>query len=293
MRRPERRSGRQPGSASPTRRDGPWSRRRLAGLALGVIAGVLALVVGAVWALADLLGTRPHHLGQDATRNTTGSAATTSPAGPLDGDPGVGAESELAAARPGTLSPAAAGTIELPAATSIGPAGVPTGFPRTPEGALAQLVAMDRMALESVSVPRTQEIVTHWAAPGGPTATSWTLTHGLARFLSAAGQPATGSTSVTLRADAAMGLIREDPPAADPGVPPGPSRILTPCVTFVLTATTPAGSDEIATADCQRLIWRTGRWMLAPGPEATPGPSIWPGTAASIEAGYQWLEVAP
>ena len=45
-----------------------------------------------------------------------------------------------------------------------------TGFPRTAEGALAQLIAIDQRAIESASVVTAQDVITAWAAPGGPTA---------------------------------------------------------------------------------------------------------------------------
>ena len=40
------------------------------------------------------------------------------------------------------------------------------------------------------------------------------------------------------------------------------------------------------------MIWRGDRWVIAPGPEPAPTPSLWPGTQAALDAGYQWLEVA-
>ena len=77
-----------------------------------------------------------------------------------------------------------------------------------------------------------------------------------------------------------MGLIQDQTP--------------TVCVDFILTASVRGGQpDRIAVADCQRMTWQDGRWVIAPGPEAPPTPSLWPGSQASYDVGYQWLEVEP
>ena len=58
---------------------------------------------------------------------------------------------------------------------------------------------------------------------------------------------------------------------------------------FVIIAT--AGQvNRIAAADCQRMVWQDDRWVIGPGDEPAPAPSLWPGNRASIDAGYQWLE---
>ena len=69
----------------------------------------------------------------------------------------------------------------------------------------------------------------------------------------------------------------------------------TVCVDFVLASPSVGGASRarIAVADCQRMVWHRDRWIIAPGAEAAPTPSLWPGTQASYDAGYQWLEVEP
>ena len=99
-------------------------------------------------------------------------------------------------------------------------------------------------------------------------------------LLESAGLAANGSTDLALQLDPAMGLILDQQP--------------TVCVDFVLTATVRgAQPDRIAVADCQHMTWRDDRWLIAPGEEAAPTPSLWPGTQASYDAGYQWLQVDP
>ena len=39
------------------------------------------------------------------------------------------------------------------------------------------------------------------------------------------------------------------------------------------------------------MVWQDDRWVIGPGEEPAPAPSLWPGSQASFDAGYQWLEV--
>ena len=68
----------------------------------------------------------------------------------------------------------------------------------------------------------------------------------------------------------------------------------TVCIDFILTAAVVGNQpDRVAAADCQHMTWDGDRWAVASGEEAAPTPSVWPGTRASYDAGYQWLEVSP
>jgi len=256
---------------------GEWSRVRLWSLLVGGLVVALALMSGLAWSVRVMMVGDIAEEG-DANGGPAGGASTT--ISPWPDDDG------LSGALPGDLSDAPTGTITLPSATSIGPAGVPTGFPRTPAGALAQLIALDRAALESLSIPRAQDGIRSWAVPDGPEATSWTVIAGIARLLSAAGQPASGTTQIGLRAEAAMGQFS--------GIDKQPEDTIIACVDLVLTLTLGTGtSKQVAAADCQRLTWLGNRWVIAAGPEPASSPSVWPGTQAAVDAGYQWLEVGP
>lgn len=253
-----------------------WTRRKLQ--AVLVLGGLVAagLVVGAV-----LYGTAAL---QD-TDGTPSSPDGTPEERAIVADEDVLAQAPLPAAdpeqaQPGPLATTPTGTITLPAGTGLGPAGVPTGFPHTPEGAMAQLIGIDRTALESASVARAQEVIAGWAQPGGPTQENWSGVTAVATFLTAADLPATGSTQITLQVEPAMGVIK-----GTIGV-----DFVVPCVDFVLTLTTTADTYRTAVADCQRMSWTGDRWMIAAGDEPAPAPSLWPGTDAAIQAGYQWLE---
>jgi hypothetical protein len=181
------------------------------------------------------------------------------------------------------LATTAAGTIYIPAATSLGQAQVATGFPRTAEGALAQLAAIDQRAIQSASVVTAQDVITEWAAPGGPTPGSWSGVAAVRTLLESAGLPASGVTDLVVELQPAMGFIRGSA-----------GEVVTGCIDFLLVVNLPGESpNRIAVADCQAMQWRENRWLIARGPEAEPAPSLWPGTQASYDAGYLWIEIRP
>jgi len=198
-----------------------------------------------------------------------------------------------AAALPAVLSTRDPGVIVLPAASVTGPVGVPSGFTHTPEGALAQLVAIDVDVLGVATLEHAREVIGSWAAPGGPTGESWSAIKALASFHSAAGLSGGASPGLAMRATPMMGLVK----AVD-----GPDWAVV-CVDFEVDATM-AKTARIAAADCQRMNWHpdpaanstgsanaanTGRWVIAAGAEPAQPPSIWPGTDAAINAGYRNL----
>lgn len=266
---------------------GEWTRRRLQVLLAILALCTLVMVAGAGWYAVHLIGDarQPTPLETDATGGREGDRGA-------GREPVLGGEDELANrslpqaapedSQPGPLTTQTAGRIVLPPATALGPARVPAGFPRTPEGALAQLIAIDRTALESASVARAQEVIAGWAVAGGPTTQTWSGVAAVATFLSAGDFPAGGAPELTLVAEPSMGLIK-----GSVGV-----DFVVPCVDFVLTATAAGQTHRVAVADCQRMVWTGDRWMIGRGPEPAAAPSLWPGTRASLAAGYQWLEMA-
>ncbi|WP_231839566.1 hypothetical protein [Blastococcus saxobsidens] len=181
-------------------------------------------------------------------------------------------------ALPGPVSLQAAGVIELPRTTADGPADVPTGFPRTPEGALAQLAAIDVTAMQTGSMDGVRRVIAEWAAPGGPTPETWSGVAGMASLLSAAGLSGAGSPQLAIVVRPAMGLIKGTV---------GPQFAVV-CVNLEFTVTLEQTS-RIAIADCQRMAWVGDRWVIGAGPEPAPAPSVWPGTDTAIAAGWRDL----
>lgn len=248
-----------------------WNRRRLQVL-LGMAALVVAAVVtGIVWSVIELVSVGAVN---DEPRAEYGAAGR---------DSDAASASYVEGAQPGPLSTGSTGTIRIPQASALGEAQVGTGFPQSAEGALAQLIAIDRRAIESASVVTAQDVIAAWAAPGGPSPEGWSGVAAVQMLLEAAGLPANGSTDLVIQLDPVMGLIQD----AGPGT-------ATVCVDFILTATVAGNQpDRVAAADCQHMTWRSDRWAIAPGEEAALTPSLWPGTQASYDAGYRWLEVRP
>ena len=250
-----------------------WNRRRLQ-VVVGVAAVVvLAVAAGGVWSVVGML-TGPSAGKEIGSRSAQPArdrlAARTLPEAPLE------------AAQPGSLSSGSTGTLEIPAPREVGEVGVATGFPRTPAGALAQLAAIDTTALGSASVRVAQDVITQWAVPGGPSAESWTGVHAVAALLESAGMSVDAQDAITIAAEAEMGFIKGT--VGD--------DFVVPCIDFIITATTAAGRPhQVAAADCQRMVWQDGRWVIGAGEEPAPAPSVWPGSEASFDAGYRWLEV--
>ena len=182
-------------------------------------------------------------------------------------------------ARPGPVSTTDPGPpIVLPSATEVGPAGVPTGFPHTPEGAMAQLAAIDQIALQSRSMSGVREVIAAWAMPGGPTTTSWSGVRAMSTLLDATGQSGGGSPQLVVVLTPLMGMIKGSV---------GPDFVV-PCVDFEMDVTLQQTARG-AVADCQRMVWHSGRWMIGPGEEPVTPPSVWPGTDVAIGVGYREL----
>jgi hypothetical protein len=236
--------------------------------ALAVLAGVVLAVVG-VLTEEEPGSTDAARQGEAPSTETSSQDALAAMAMPTT-DPDD--------ALPGPVSRQAAGVIELPRATAAGPADVPTGFPRTPEGALAQLAAIDVTAMQTGSIDGVRRVITEWAAPGGPTPETWSGVAGMASLLSAAGLPGAGSPQLAIVVRPVMGLIKGTV---------GPQFAVV-CVNLEFTVTVEQTS-RIAIADCQRMAWVGDRWVIGAGPEPAQAPSIWPGTDAAIAAGWRDL----
>lgn len=250
-----------------------WSRGRLRVLVGALTLAAVALVGAAVWgAVVVVSGER--------------SPASTDAADPQGRAPGVGDErQDITLALPAELALDQGTTLTLPGPTTTGPAGVPSGFPRTPEGAVAQLAALDQVVLEGMSIPAAVTAADAWIAPGGPAATEWSVVRGLEALLTTAQQPAQGS-ALQLELTAAMAKVQVEATSGNAG--DSVDRQVVACVDFVL-ALVGIATEQIAAADCQRMTWTDGRWMIAPGPEEPSPPSVWPGTPESLAAGWRWV----
>jgi hypothetical protein len=263
---------------------GALSRERQIALLIGAALAALLLLVGLGYAVYYSI-----HPASSAAKPHSDTPRDQATAGPLGPDDLTRARrDDLAAhpmrtgspadAQPSVLSTRDPGSIMLPRSTTTGPAGVPAGFEHTPAGALAQLAALDKAALDSASLGGVRTVIDDWAAPGGPTAATWSGVKAMADFLTAAGLSAGKAPNLALTATPIMGLVK----AVDGG------DWVVACVDFEVDATL-TRTARVALADCQRMVWQGNRWVIGPGREPAPPPSIWPGTDAAIDAGYKEL----
>jgi hypothetical protein len=265
-----------------------WSRQKM--LALLVGAGVCAVVLVAGLVLAVAYAVHPaRHTAEHSTHNTPGGESAPPGRSVQGSDPRDALASKPmrsvddAASHPAPVSIRDPGTaITLPAPTTTGAVQVPTGFPHTPEGAMAQLAAIDQVALQSGSLAGGREVITHWAEPGGPTRSSWSVVQALSILFDEAGLSGGGSSQLALVLTPLMGQIKGSV---------GPDFVI-PCVDFELDVTLDQTARG-ATADCQRMAWSGGRWMIGPGSEPATPPSVWPDTDLSIEVGYHDVRQEP
>ncbi len=252
-----------------------WGPGRL--LAVALVSALLALAVGAGVVLAVLAALS----GDDGDAPATGRAGPPAPVTVSRQDALAAApmpDADPAAALPHAVSTRTAAVLPLPGATAVGAVGVPTGFPRTPEGALAQLAAIDVTAMQTGSMDGVRQVIAEWVAPGGPSPQTWSGAHGMASLLSAAGLSGAGSPQLAIVVRPVMGLIK--------GTVGEEFAVV--CVNFEFTVTVQETS-RIAIADCQRMAWAGVRWVIGAGAEPAPAPSVWPGTDAAIAAGWRDL----
>jgi hypothetical protein len=259
------------------------SRRRVIALMVGAGGLAVLLLAGLVLSL--------YHLVHQPTSTSTPTPSSPVTSGPSGGSAAVArARDELAArAMPETgtgheygwpdLSTRDPGPpIVLPRPRGVDEFGVAHGFPRTPEGALAQLAAIDTAALQSGSLPGVRAVIAAWAAAGGPTARTWSGVRAMRSLLDSAGLSGAGSPNLTVTLTPAMGLIK--------------GRVgddfVVACVDFSVDITY-GGTTTTAMVDCQRMLWQGGRWVIGPGAEPAPASQVWPGTDAALDAGFRDL----
>ena len=206
------------------------------------------------------------------------------------------AAAPMPAARPSDAKPTPPATelaepLTVPAATTAGPAMVPSGFPRTPQGAVGQLAAIEMTVLQAMSIPVAHTVYEQWALPGGVGAGEWSMTDNVQSFLGAAQMGA----EKDLRT-----VVLATPAAAQVKGTDGPDWVLA-CVLLEVRAFIESDA-RIGYGHCERMQWHEeheqsdqtgtagGRWMIAPGDPPAPAPSTWPGSDKAIAAGWKnWV----
>jgi hypothetical protein len=183
------------------------------------------------------------------------------------------------ASLPTAPAPVAGPTLQIPTATGVGPAGVASGFPRTPEGAVGQLATIGFAVLQGMSIPYTNDVYTGWATRGGVGVAEWPMTGNVQAFLDAPRIGQDKHIAATVITIPAAGQVKD----VD-----GPGWAVA-CVLFEVHATI-AVEAQIGYGLCGRMQWQNGRWMIAPGAPPARAPSTWPGSELSIRAGWRtWV----
>jgi hypothetical protein len=269
----------------------PAGSRRRAAAVLAAAALAVLLAISAIVAVA----TRPTTLSPPAPSPLPAPSSPTAPsssaAAAVDGWD-VAAQTELAArpmpvlpeaaALPHALSTSPAGPpIQLPAPTGRrGP--VPSGFPGTAEGALAQLVALTSAGLVGGD-PQTYDTAHDAiAATGAPPANSTRLHRDLVAVRAQGGLPPTGAVpDVAFDWTPTSGLIKG---STDGG------RYVVVCALGQLDVSAGGRTFSSGAGDCQAVRWVGGvgsQWQISPGTPAAPAPLAWPGSAEADQIGYR------
>ncbi|MGV1009837.1 MAG: hypothetical protein ACOYBY_14690 [Dermatophilaceae bacterium] len=184
----------------------------------------------------------------------------------------------LAAARPQALAPSGNAPVMSIPVPQDQAAALPVAFPRTPEGAVAALAAIDTAAFAGLTPATTATVHQQVALPGAVSLNDWTPAVGVSALLQAAGAPG-GSPEVTGSWTLTHAQVKG---VLDDG------HFVLACVLGELAASYHT-VDRIAAADCQRMLWQDGRWWIGPGGQPAYPPSTWPGSADCVRAG--WIEV--
>ena len=254
----------------------PWSHQRLIA-ALAVATALLAFAVAAAgyYSLRVIIDT------------------ANPPASTLKVSHGMARRDAIAAAPmlsvdanamyPATPTAQIAPRFEIPPAQGVGPEGVPSGFPHTAAGAVAQLGAIGSVVFSTMSTPVVTSIYHDWAIPGGIGAGAWPLTDDVEQFLSGAQATTAMPAGVTITAVPSGALVK----GTD-----GPDWVLA-CVLWQITETG-GQPTSLGYGYCERMQWTPapttaggGRWEIAPGEPAAPAPATWPGTAIAAHAGWK------
>ncbi|WP_226358654.1 hypothetical protein [Pseudonocardia sp. ICBG601] len=188
-----------------------------------------------------------------------------------------------AASQPHTLTTETAGPpITLPAPGRVVGVPFPDSFPATPEGAIAQLVAMSQAGMlggDPADYARAYDSIAEAGAPPGRGAfLSWILTN----FRKNAGLPAHGpKPGMSITWTPAEALVKGQ--VGD--------RFVVVCVLGEFTFDFKGQVVSGGMGDCEamrRVATADGeQWRIARAPSAEQAPSPWPGTAEAVAAGYR------
>jgi hypothetical protein len=261
------------------------SRRRRAGLTLAGVVLVTVLLIAVVVAVVVA-----HQVSTPVSKpSARPSPSTVVPNQTNAGGWDSAAENALAsrpmlwlpaeAAQPQTLTTITARPpITLPTATQTSGEWIPTGFPDTPAGALAQLVALDETTLSGGDPQVYARGYHQLSLPGAPDPGSTGLYSLLTSFRAHAGLANTGSVAgLTVSYQIVEGQIKGTTDNGKYGVA---------CALGEFSANYQGQVVSAGVGDCQAMRWTGSAWRIAPGALAAAASCAWPGSAPAVDAGY-------
>lgn len=246
-------------------------------LLAGVVAVALLLVVGVSLAIFYAITGQP--------------APTASHIDPLGRADALGVRDRIAAAPmlATTSVEATGGTpalgvlpeIEIPLADRIGPSGVPTGYPQSPEGAVGQLGEILVSVLGSMDLAHAQQVQQVWFEDPTGSGEVWPVLGLIQSFLEAGQMPSGLDPGASLRVVPAAGQVKGS----------DGDRWHVACVLVKITYTF-REQARLAYGHCERMAWTGDRWLIGAGTHPVPAPSTWPGTEPAVRAGWlAWRDV--
>lgn len=267
--------------------DGAWGRGKLLAILAGALGAGLTLLVGLGLFVWQVLADNPS---QTLARQDSVSApvvldeATLPQDGPARREQIADAQmltvEDPRAYREGQVATTVAEPLGIPSPTTTGSMDVPTGYPPTPEGAVAQLAAIDVVVIQAMSVPATHEVYRSWST-GGADPAGWVMTANVTDFLTAARQ--SGQTKET-------GLVVTAIPAAGQVKGTDGQDWVVACVLLELHARL-VEEARAAYGHCEAMTWTGDRWVIDTTHPVSLAPSTWPGTELAAQAGWRpWVD---
>ncbi|WP_246258078.1 hypothetical protein [Amycolatopsis anabasis] len=259
--------------------------RRRAGVRLGTIVITVVALAGIVAALL---------VARSVTAPPRSSPQPQPSTAPVPIEPGwdTAAEAALAAhpmlslpleaAQPQELTTQTAGPdISIPAPSTVVGRWIPDGFPSTPEGALAQLKAINEVGSHGGDPTTYARAYTESAMPGAPSVDGSGLHRLLSRFRTRAGIPAgQPKPGLTVSYEVTHGVVK--------GTTDG-GRYTVVCTLGQLSFDFQGQTTTFGVGDCQAMRWTGAAWRISRGPRAAYAPLAWPGSLPSVQAGYRAL----
>jgi hypothetical protein len=259
--------------------------------ALVILLGVGGLLLVVSTVLAGLLTGLFTTGGRTRTPVDVDSA---DPTGPIAADRGMPAEAALARAPmldlpPGATAPqplttrTAGPPITLPEPTQVAGSVVPTGFPPTPEGALAQLAALMTAGMAGGDPQTFARVYDSLAEDGAaPAEQTWT-SRDLVDLRRGANMAPTGplKSGMTISWTPTSAMVK------------GTSSDDSYTVACVLGEFVADYNGRIVNAgwgSCLPMRRVDDQWRIASGPAAALAPSAWPGSAAAVAAGWREIQ---